>query len=87
MPDLAVTSSKTKAIKTELADRIIALLDGRGLTVRSAAGLAATPAADFSRIRQGKLDRFTVDRLIGILGRLDEDIEITVKLRRRDGRS
>ena len=40
-------------------------------------------AADFSRIRKVKLDRFTVDRLMTILDRLDQDVEVSVSVRPR----
>lgn len=40
-------------------------------------------AADFSRIRQVKLDRFTIDRLMGILNRLDKDVDVQITVRSR----
>ncbi len=33
------------------------------------------PHSEFSRIRNAQLGRFTLDRMIAILGKLDEDIE------------
>jgi predicted XRE-type DNA-binding protein len=42
---------------------------------------AATAAADFSRIRRAKLDRFTIDRLMMVLGRLDQRVEIAVSFK------
>lgn len=75
-----VPANSTDAIKSELAARIVGLLDRRGLTVRSAGTLTATAAADLSRIRQGKLDRFTVDRLIAILTRLDHSLEVSLQV-------
>ena len=41
------------------------------------------PDADFSRVRQAKLRRFTIDRLMAMLGRLNQDVEISVKVRPR----
>lgn len=82
-----VSADSTDAIKSELAARIVGLLDRKQLTVRSAGALAATAAADFSRIRQGKLDRFTVDRLITILSRLDATLEISLLVRGPTSRS
>ncbi|WP_366093375.1 XRE family transcriptional regulator [Ferrovibrio sp.] len=38
-------------------------------------------AADFSRIRGAKLDRFTVDRLMTILHRLGREVEVCVSFR------
>ena len=33
---------------------------------------------EFSRIRNAKLDRFTLDRMIEILGKLDENVEVRI---------
>ncbi len=76
-----VPAASTYAIKSKLAARIVSLLDQRELTLRSAGVVTATQAADLSRIRQGKLERFTVDRLITILTRLDVDLEISLQIR------
>lgn len=78
-----MSANSTDVIKSELAAQIVGLLDRRGLTVRSAGTLTATPAADLSRIRQGKLDRFTVDRLIAILTRLDCSVEVSLQVNHR----
>ena len=40
-------------------------------------------AADFSRIRNADLSRFTIDRLINILGALDEKSEVHLNVRKR----
>jgi predicted XRE-type DNA-binding protein len=37
-------------------------------------------AADFSRIRTVKLDRFTIDRLMNILERLNRHVEVRIKV-------
>jgi predicted XRE-type DNA-binding protein len=63
------------------------VLDAREMTVRAAEGLTGIAAADYSRIRRAKLDRFTIDRLMAILGRLDQRVEIAVNVRPRAGRS
>jgi predicted XRE-type DNA-binding protein len=42
--------------------------------------LTGFAAADFSRIRQAKLDRFTIDRLMSILARLGQQVEVTVNV-------
>jgi predicted XRE-type DNA-binding protein len=66
-----------------LAAEIIKTLDRRKLTVRAAEEQTGIAASEFSRIRNVKLQRFTVDRLISILQRLDEKVEVRVSLRRR----
>ena len=58
------------AVRVQLAQRIVDTLDRRGLTVREAHAHTGTAAADFSRLRQGQLDRFTIDRLLDIASRL-----------------
>ncbi|MFC7688675.1 XRE family transcriptional regulator [Paeniroseomonas aquatica] len=53
-------------------------LNEQTLTVRKAAELTGYAAADFSRIRRANLDRFTVNRLLTMLGKLGQDVEVTV---------
>ena len=67
-----------KQAKAILAARIIAVLDKRSLTVRKAAPLTGFAAADFSRIRNADLGRFTLDRLIKVLVALDGSLRVTV---------
>jgi predicted XRE-type DNA-binding protein len=38
-------------------------------------------AADFSRIRNADLSRFTLDRLVGIINRLGARVEVKVKVK------
>ena len=77
-----------KQAKAILAARIIAVLDERNLTVRKAAGMTGFAAADFSRIRNAALGRFTLDRLMKMLAALDERIRVTVHLdTRRSGQA
>ena len=40
-------------------------------------------AADFSRIRNANQDRFTLDRLMGIINRLGSHVEIKLKVKVR----
>ena len=67
-----------KQAKAVLAARIIAVLDDRKLTVRKAASLTGFAAADFSRIRNADLGRFTLDRLMKMLAALDNRVKVTV---------
>jgi hypothetical protein len=52
------------------------------MTVRAAHELTGYAAADFSRIRNADLDRFTVDRLMAILNSLGSRIEVRIKVSR-----
>jgi predicted XRE-type DNA-binding protein len=81
--DFGHPDAEVEQLKAVLAARVIGVLDRRGLSVRSAAALTGIAAADFSRLRRARLDRFTIDRLMTILGRLDQDVRVRVTVRRR----
>ena len=76
--DLGDPEADLKHAKAVLAARIIATLDERGLSVRKAAALTPFAAADFSRIRNADLGRFTLDRLVKMLAALDGDLRVTI---------
>jgi predicted XRE-type DNA-binding protein len=57
------------------------MLDRDGLSVRSAHARTGIAAADFSRIRNASLQRFTVDRLMSILNRLGAQVEVRIKVK------
>jgi predicted XRE-type DNA-binding protein len=71
----------TKQFKALLAAEIIKALDRDGLTVRAAHTRTGIAAADFSRIRNADLGRFTLDRLFGIINRLGARVEVKVKVK------
>lgn len=70
-------------LRAILGARIIKVLDARKLSVRKAHDLTGVAAADFSRIRQAKIGRFTIDRLMSILNRLDQEVEVSVNVHPR----
>jgi predicted XRE-type DNA-binding protein len=80
--DLASKNPDADQFKAILATEIIKALDREHLTVRQANARTGIAAADFSRIRNASLDRFTVDRLMAILNRLGSRIEVKVRVRR-----
>jgi len=80
--DLGHENADIEQFKAILAAEIIKTLDREGLSVRGAHGRTGTAAADFSRIRNADLGRFTVDRLMSIINRLGSRVEVKVKVRR-----
>jgi predicted XRE-type DNA-binding protein len=76
--DLGLPEAETKLIKADLAAEILRILDERGLSVREAATLVGVNYADISRIRNADLRRFTIDRLVTVLHRLDKRVELRV---------
>lgn len=79
--DLGRPDADAEHLKAVLAAQIIKVLDGGKLTVRKAEDMTGVAAADFSRIRGAKLDRFTIDRLMAILARFDRRVEVKVRVR------
>jgi predicted XRE-type DNA-binding protein len=79
--DLGRKNADVEQLKAILAAEIIKALDGEGLSVRAAHGRAGIAAADFSRIRNAGLGRFTVDRLMSILNRLGSRVEVKIRVR------
>ena len=81
--DFGMPNADLEQARAILAAKIINLLDDRKLSVRAAEKLTGVAASEFSRIRNVKLGRFTLDRMITILGKLDQDVEVSVNVRPR----
>lgn len=78
--DLGHENADAEQFKAILATEIIKALDREHLTVRAAHARTGIAAADFSRIRNADLGRFTVDRLISIINRLGSRVEVKVRV-------
>jgi Helix-turn-helix domain len=74
--DLGLPNPEIEQLKAILAAKIIGVLDGQSISAHRAHDLTGFAAADFSRVRQGKLSLFTIDRL-------DQDVEVTVSVQPR----
>ncbi len=70
--------------KAILAAEIIKALDRDGLSMRAAHRLTGIAAADFSRIRNADLRRFTVNRLMTVINRLGSRVEVKLRVRHAD---
>ena len=79
--ELGHPNPDVQQMKALLAAEIIRMLDREGLTVRAAHQRTGIAAADFSRIRNADLGRFTLDRLVSIINRLGSRVEVKVKVR------
>ena len=79
--DLGHEHQDVDQFKAILAAEIIKALDRDGLSVRGAQGRTGIAAADFSRIRNANLKRFTVDRLMLIINRLGSRVEVKIRMR------
>jgi predicted XRE-type DNA-binding protein len=85
--DFGAADADVKQLKAMLAAEIIKSLDKRGMTVRRAHAETGIAAADFSRIRNADLGRFTVDRLMTIINRLGARVDVKVRVRKSGRRT
>jgi hypothetical protein len=79
------SAGAAQRLKNELAARVVAALDRQGLTLREAAARTGQAAADYSRLRRGQLERFSIERLLGIAEALGEPLTLTVGAAREAG--
>jgi predicted XRE-type DNA-binding protein len=78
--DLGRKCPDVEQLRSILAAEIIKTLDREKLTVRAAHARTGVAAADFSRIRNADLARFTVDRLMSILNRLGSRVDVKIRV-------
>ena len=79
--DFGYPDADVLQFKASLAAQIIKTLDREELSVRGAQKRTGIAAADFSRIRNADLDRFTVDRLMAIVNKLGTRIDLTMNFK------
>ena len=81
--DFGRAGADLEQARAMLAARIVRTLDERGFSTREAERVTGFAHSEFSRIRNARLSRFSLDRMITILGRLDNDVEVHVTFRKR----
>jgi uncharacterized protein len=79
------SSKPVQTLKADLAARITASVDRMGLTVREAQTRTGQAAADFSRLRNGQLERFTIERLLDIAEALGERLSLSLTAESNSG--
>ena len=84
--DFGYPDADVRQAKALLGTQIMKILDGEGLSTRQAEERTGVSHSEFSRIRQAKFGRFTIDRLMAILGRLGQEVELTVSVHPRAAR-
>ncbi len=76
--DFGRADADVQQTKALLAARIIGILDDEGLSTRKAEGRTGVNHADFTRIRNVQLDRFTIDRLMTVLNKLGQRVDVQI---------
>ena len=82
--DFGAPDADVQQLKALLAAQIIGFLDDRKLTVRAAERLTGVSHSEFARIRKPDLKRFTSDRLILILNKLGQRVQVRVSVEPRE---
>lgn len=81
--DFGYPDADVRQTKALLGVQIMKILDEENLSTRQAEERTGVSHSDFSRIRQAKFSRFTIDRLITILGLLGQEVEVSITVHRR----
>lgn len=81
--DLGRENADGLLAKAELVRQISAGIEERGITQAQAADLLGTTQPTVSDLVRGRFSKFSMERLIAFLNRLDRDVEIVVRDKRR----
>ena len=81
--DFGYPDADVRQAKALLAAQIIKVLDAEKLSTRQAEARTGIAHSEFVRIRNVNLARFTIDRLVTILGRLGQEVELSISVHPR----
>jgi predicted XRE-type DNA-binding protein len=79
--DLGYPDAKERTLKVQLAMEVNRLLEARGTTQAAAAAALGILQPHVSDLARYRLDRFSVERLMGFLVALGRDVEIRIRPR------
>ena len=77
--DLGLPDADLLQAKADLVHQISALIEERGLTQMQAADVLRVTQPKISALLHGRLDGFSMDRLVRFLNALDQDVKISVR--------
>jgi predicted XRE-type DNA-binding protein len=83
--DLGLPDAAERQIKTRLALSVNNLLKTRHLKQREISGLLGIPQPKVSALKNYRLDVFSVERLMEFLTALNQDVEIMIRPRAKQG--
>jgi predicted XRE-type DNA-binding protein len=81
--DLGLRDADLLQAKADLVHRISVLIEKRGLTQIRAAELLGITQPKISALLRGRLDGFSMDRLVRFLNALGQDVRISVRPKMR----
>jgi predicted XRE-type DNA-binding protein len=77
--DLGLPNADLLQAKADLVHRISVLIEKRGLTQMQSAEVLGITQPKVSALLRGRLDGFSMDRLVRFLNSLDQDVRISVR--------
>ncbi len=81
--DMGLPRPQEFLAKAELAQKVAAIIEERGLTQREVAEILGVDQPKISALRRGRLSGFSLERLLRFLMLLGHDVEIVIKSRPR----
>lgn len=87
--DLGLPDAQNQLVKAQLVSRMMDVMKARKLTQTAVAEVIGVTQPDVSNLIRGRFRGYSIDRLMGFLVSLDQDVEIVVKRKpdsRRDAR-
>lgn len=81
--DMGLANPEELLVKARLTRLITNAIDEKGWTQKEAAKHLGTSQPKISDLNRGKIDKFSVEKLISFLTDLEHDVTITVKKGRR----
>jgi predicted XRE-type DNA-binding protein len=76
--DLGVANPQEARAKADLAHRIVDIIEARKLTQVQAGKVLGVDQPKVSALKRGRLTDFSIERLVGFLLLLGQDVQITV---------
>ena len=82
--DLNLPNPEERLVKATIALSIEELIEKRGLTQAEAGAILGLPQSSVSNLVRGKLEKFTIDRLLRYMRKLGYDVTISFKSKSRE---
>ncbi len=81
--DLGLADADLLQAKADLVHQVSVLIEKRGLTQMQAASVLKVTQPKISALLHGRLEGFSMDRLVRFLNALDQDVRISVRPKAR----
>ena len=82
--DLGLPDADVLQAKADLAHQIAAIIESRGLTQNQAAHILGVSQPKISELLRGRLEGFSMDRIMRFLTALDQHVTISIAKGKRD---